>query len=168
MSEANAPRSARDRILTIVEPPSWEQAMRDDGWRLRHATTWNGTAIVDCETMMTVGAHPFVRVRVSESHPDRGGLGGWRCDDDGGTAVESTHVRVERVEVQGDTLGETKVRAWLGPAGPVYREDAWLRPDGGRIRDARVRSGRYADRLPTNRKRKRERCKARRRARGSR
>lgn len=35
----------------------------------------------------------------------------------------------------------------------------------GHISVARVRSGRYADRLPTNRKRKRERCKARRRAR---
>jgi hypothetical protein len=46
-----------------------------------------------------------------------------------------------------------------------HSETYWFRSDGGQIHDDRARSGRYDDRPPTNRKAKRARCKARRRAR---
>lgn len=43
--------------------------------------------------------------------------------------------------------------------------DSFMRDDGGAINERRVLAGRYAQRLPTNRKQKRARCKARRRTR---
>lgn len=59
-----------------------------------------------------------------------------------------------------------------GPGAEAMRADGWAfvigdwhRSDGGMIRYERHRNGRYANRLPTNRNRKRQAAKARRRAR---
>jgi hypothetical protein len=142
-------------------------AMIADGWSLQHASTWRGSVVVDCETPMVAGAHPFTRTRVTEEHGGPSSLGNWRRDDDHGSACEVKDLRVERFEMAGSTAsGRSEYRAWLAPVGPVVREARWVRADGGSILARRVASGRYADRLPTNRRRKRERAKERRRARG--
>lgn len=164
-------RDPVDRIITVTTPVGAHpfarvtenngvDEMLADGWSLQHA--WRGPVVVGCETPMIVGAHPFTRTRVTEEH---GSLGSWRRDDDHGSACEVKDLRVERFERADSTAsGRPEYRAWLAPVGPVVREARWVRADGGSILARRVASGRYADRLPTNRKRKRERAKERRRA----
>lgn len=159
------PRRA-DRIVTIVPPDPVSQSLLDDGWQMRHASTWKRPSVVEWEGgPIVIGRHPFCRLRVSEDFPDPSGLGNWRGDDDGGTAKEMTHVKVTAgTFVCGSATGGSW-RVTLSPVGPIRWGDEWHRHDGGVILASRVDSGRYSDRLPTNRKRKRERAKARRRLR---
>ena len=151
-----------ERIVTMVPAPSWLERMMLDGWK-KLRPKYTGPIVVECETPMYIGRHPFVRVTATAEHPT---VGAWRWDDDNGTAVKVKELRVDATDVFWASRGGVQQMS-TATLRPIVDNTAfnWVRADGGRIAEARVSSGRYIDRLPTNRKRKRERCKARRRER---
>jgi len=151
------------RIVTVIDMPMPRapgvDAMLADGW------VWTGWRFARDQTPRKC-LGPSIVVRVEDSpglateavfirtNPV-GDLGTYRHDDDGGNAVEVPGMRW--VDTFRDRGGERRAL--------IAREETIATGRyAGHINDRPVLAGRYADRLPTNRRRKRERCKARRRA----
>ncbi len=161
-----------DRIITVTSIPMPKapgvQAMLKDGWvwtgwRFARdpnpSEEWTGVVVVGVEDWSSTGDSVFVRTG-PEGHP---GIGQYRRDDADGDAVLVPGLRW--------------IEFWKAGAGARHHglePDDWLAKVGalttvrpgryaGFLSDRRVVAGRYAERLPTNRGRKRARAKARRR-----
>jgi len=151
------------RIVTVIDMPMPRalgvDAMLADGW------VWTGWRFArDQEPRPEPG--PPIHVQVEfwirgtpvfvRFGPEGDDRIGYFCSSDlNGNAVEVRHL--EWV-VTGATVRVRELNGGTGRARSPGR-------CAGYINDRPVLAGRYAGRLPTNRKRKRERCKARRRAR---
>lgn len=154
-------RDPAARVIRMLEPemptgPAVD-AMLADGWhwtghdfaRTEVVLVWRRDTVVSTDGDVSPGTPVFVRVGPRD-HP---GLGKHRADDAGGDAVQVEGWRFAETLRPGRAVTEVQAETTRTVSGSA------------RISVARVRSGRYADRLPTNRRRKRERTKARRRAR---
>ncbi len=141
-------------VVKYTPPPPGApgvKAMLEDGW-----TMVDGDAVkTDAQPpgtpiIVPVEGDACGAVFVRTGPPGHSGIGHRRGDDAGGEAVLCP--RLEWVDKSSRT-GFGWVRERGRPGTSI------------RITAARIASGRYAERIPTNRKAKRERCKARRRLR---
>lgn len=139
--------SAHDVYLS-----SWPgvDAMRADGWEIeRGGPTPRVVMALDQDHRACVGGPVYCR----KTPPDRAGL--VRGDDADGEAVRVASATFVAIE---DDLADRRAMVEYGPITPIR-----FGRDGGVIEIRRVKAGRYRERLPTNRQRKRARCQENRR-----
>lgn len=161
-----------DDYLVMREPPCPRapevEAMLRDGWvwtgwsfERDQAPEFGPPVVILVETPVTDMRAP-VFVRTGPADDPR--LGQFRTDDDGGSCVPAKLCWVSRSYPSPDTAAQLG----LSSTNHAMVRHAEAKQPGryaDRLSDRRVLSGRYVERLPTNRKRKRERAKAARRQR---